>query len=200
MEKVYLPEIEQFVKNAIGADKVIAYHPIIRKAGAIKRSQDQPVGDDVHVDFTTEWAAKLGTDHLKADWRETYSRLLIVSNWRTFSEPPQDWPLGICDSRSVGDDEGVTNTLVFQEDIPDIDDLPPLSEARVIGEGTIFPYKDTHRWFYFSHMNRDEMLTFKLNDSDNSRVWRTPHCAFFNPEEEAVPRESMEVRMCCYFK
>jgi len=37
----------------------------------------------------------------------------------------------------------VTNTLVFQEDIPDIDDLPPLSEARVIGEGTIFPYKDS---------------------------------------------------------
>jgi len=92
------------------------------------------------------------------------------------------------------------NTLVYQEDTPDLDNLPPLSEARVIGEGTIFPYKDTHRWFYFSHMNRDEMLTFKLNDSDHSKVWRTPHCAFFNPEEGSVPRESMEVRMCCYFK
>jgi len=188
------------VKNAIGADKVIAYRPIIRKASSVKRTQDQPVGDDVHVDFTTRWAAKLGTDHLKADWRETYSRLLIVSNWRVFSKPPQDWPLGICDSRSVGNDEGIVNTLVYQEDIPDIDNLPPLSEARIIGEGTIFPRKDTHRWFYFSHMNMDEMLTFKLNDSDKSGVWRTPHCAFFNPEEGAFPRESMEVRMCCYFK
>ena|SRR5277367_6443931 len=199
-EKVYLPEIEEVVKNATGADKVIAYRPIIRKTSSVKRSRDQPVADDVHVDYTTRWAAQIGTQYLKSDWRKTYSRLLVLSNWRTFSPPPQDWPLAVCDSRSVKDDEGLVNTLVYQEDIPDVENLPPLSDAKVVGEGTIFPFKDTHRWFYFSHMNRDEMMSIKLNDSDQGRAWRTPHCAFLNQEEGTFPRESIEVRMCCYFK
>ena len=204
-ERDYIPELEEFVKNAIGADHVVAYHPVIRKAESVKRKQDQPVANDVHVDYTTRWASELGTKYLNGeDWRKKYSRLLIVSNWRTFSPPPQDWPLALCDSRSVGDDEGFTNTLVYQKDIPDINNLPPLPEddkdGKVVGEGTIFPFKETQRWLYFSHMNRDELLVLKLNDSDKGRAWRTPHCAFPSREEGAFPRESIEVRMCCYFK
>jgi hypothetical protein len=50
-------------------------------------------------------------------------------------------------------------------------------------------------------MNRDELLILKLNDSDKKRAWRTPHSAFPNTaENEVFPRESIEVRMCCYFK
>jgi hypothetical protein len=204
-EKVYIPEIEEFVKNAIGADHVVAYRPVIRKTASIKRAQDQPVADDVHVDYTTRWSSQIGTQYLHSEWTQQYSRLLIVSNWRTFSAPPQDWPLAVCDSRSISNSDGLTNTLVYQEDIPDINDVPPLPEGgdgqcKVVGEGTIFPFKDEMKWYYFSHMNRDEMLIIKLNDSDKEKAWRTPHCAFFNPEEGAVPRESIEVRMCCYFK
>jgi len=204
-ERVYIPEIEEFVKKAIGADHVVAYRPVIRKTAAVKRPQDQPVADDVHVDYTTRWSSNVGTQYLGSDWARQYSRLLIVSNWRTFSAPPQDWPLAVCDSQSIPNADGITNTLVYQEDIPDIHNLPPSPESddsngKVVGEGTIFKYSDSMRWFYFSHMNRDEMLIIKLNDSDKSKAWRTPHCAFFNPEEGAVPRESIEVRMCCYFK
>jgi hypothetical protein len=204
--RVYLPELEEFVKTALGADHVVAFGPIIRKASEVKRKEDQPVGDDVHVDFTTRWAAQLGRIYLGGDdWTKTYSRLLLVSNWRTFSDPPQDWPLGVCDWRSVPDEDGIINTLVYAQEIPDINNLPPLpesdgDEARVLGEGTIFPHRESQRWMYYSHMNRDELLIIKLNDSDKRKAWRTPHCAFFNLEEGAVPRESIEVRMCCYFK
>jgi len=66
--RAYLPELEEFVKTALGADHVVAYRPIIRKASSVKRAQDQPVGDDVHVDYTTRWASQLGTlQYLHAD-------------------------------------------------------------------------------------------------------------------------------------
>jgi hypothetical protein len=91
--------------------------------------------------------------------------------------------------------------------MPDLQNLPPIPEKARVGEGygvggegMSIPYKPTHAWCYFSHMNRDELLSFKLHDSDHGRVWRTPHCAFFNPEENAIPQESIEVRTCCYFK
>ena len=145
--------------------------PIIRKTASIKRPQDQPVADDVHVDYTTRWSSQVGTQSLKSEWTKQYSRLLNISNWRTFSAPPQDWPLAVYDSPSVLPEEGITNTLVYQQDIPDISDLPPLPEGdaakgKVVGEGTIFPFTLRMRWVYFSHMTRDEMLIIKLNDSD----------------------------------
>lgn len=204
-EREYIPELEEVVKKTLGADHVVAWGPIIRKAATVKTDKDQPVGNNVHVDYTTRWASQLGTKFLGgSDWTEQYSRLLVVSNWRCFSPAPQDWPLAVCDSRSIGDDEGIINTLVYQEQLPDFDNLPPLPEGadgKVIGEGTIFPPKETQRWWYFSHMNRDELLILKLNDSDKARAWRAPHSAFPNTAETQVfPRESIEVRMCCYFK
>jgi len=179
----------------------VATGATIRKAASVKRDQDQPVAGDVHVDYTTRRAAELGRIHLGGDeWQSRYSRLLILSNWRAFSAPPQDWPLAVCDARSVRDEEGATNTLIYQKDPPDLENLPPIPEGGAVGEGTIFPYNQSHKWCYFSHMNRDELLSFKLNDSDHSRAWRTPHCAFFNPERDANSRESIEVRTVCYFK
>ena len=40
------------------------------------------------------------------------------SVWRVFSPPPQDWPLALCDFRSVRDDEGLDNQLYFVDGIP----------------------------------------------------------------------------------
>jgi hypothetical protein len=178
---------------------VVAFRPTIRKAGSVKAEKDQPVAGDVHVDYTGRRAEQLG--HLyRGDEGFTYSRLLVLSNWRTFSQPPQDWPLAVCDSRSIKDEEGLINTLIYQDEVPDVENLGPIPEKGIIGEGYGFPYQEGHEWCYFSHMNRDELLTFKLNDSDHQRVWRTPHCAFYNPEKGAVPRESIEVRTCCYFQ
>jgi hypothetical protein len=199
IQSIYLKEIEEFVKRKTGADKVVAFGATIRKAESVKGDEDQPVAGDVHVDYTTRRAGQLGQTHLNGEQFE-YKRLLVLSNWRAFSPPPQDWPLAVCDARSVKDDEGMVNTLIYQKDAPDPDNLPPIPEQGIVGEGTIFPYRESHRWCYFSHMNRDELLSFKLNDSDHSRAWRTPHCSFFNSEQDAKPRESIEVRTCCYFK
>lgn len=70
-------------------------------------------------------------------------------------------------------------------------------------EGANFSFKPEHRWYYFKDMKIDEVLVFKLYDSDRhlgSESWRCPHTAFFNPTEGTIPRESVEVRTICYFK
>ena len=35
-------------------------------------------------------------------------------------------------------------------------------------------------------MTRDEILFFKLNDSDHARAWRVPHSAFRDPAAKAT--------------
>jgi hypothetical protein len=128
-----------------------------------------------------------------------------VSNWRTFSPGPQDWPLAVCDARSVKNDEGKTNSIieldVWPADVnPPYEVLPDLDPDIVTRESTAFPYQKGHEWWYFSDMHRGEVLTFTLHDSDHSGVWRTPHTAFPNDAENVKPRCSVEIRSCAYFK
>jgi len=131
-----------------------------------------------------------------------YSRFLHLSNWRTFSPPPQDWPLAVCNSRSVPDEDGLVNLAVYQDDPPpeDLENLPPVPEGVRTGEAFVFLFSEKYEWNYFSWMGKDEVLSFKLHDSDHSGTWRTPHCSFLNDEEGCHQRESIEIRTCCYWK
>ena len=60
-EREYIPELEEVVKKTLGADHVVAWGPIIRRAATVKTDKDQPVGNNVHVDYTTRWASQLQT-------------------------------------------------------------------------------------------------------------------------------------------
>jgi hypothetical protein len=102
----------------------------------------------------------------------------------------------------VPDEDGLVNIAIWQNEPPptDLENLPPVPTHVRTGSAFIFPYSDKYEWNYFSWMTRDELLTFKLHDSDHSRPWRTPHCSFLNDAEGCHPRESIEIRTCCYFK
>ena len=130
-----------------------------------------------------------------------FHRALITSLWRVFSPPPQDWPLAICDYTSVGPDEGLDNRLYFVDEIPD--DLyaeMPAGRPRAPAASSSTTIAD-HQWWYFPDMTRDEILFFKLNDSDHSRAWRVPHTAFHDKTAQATqPRHSIEFRSIAYFE
>jgi hypothetical protein len=67
--------------------------------------------------------------------------------------------------------------------------------------GFEFHHNPAHRWWYFPGMTRDEILFFKLNDSDQSRAWRVPHSAFHDLAARAAqPRHSIEFRTIAYFE
>jgi hypothetical protein len=96
----------------------------------------------------------------------TYSRYMHVSCWRTFSESPQDWPLGLCDSGTFPPDDGLVNSAIWQDEIPDLNHLPALSK-EVKSEAFMFPYREGIEWWYYSWMYQDELLCLKLSDSDS---------------------------------
>jgi hypothetical protein len=79
----------------------------------------------------------------------------------------------------VRDDEGLVNTAIYQNEPPpeDLENLPDIPEGTRTGDAFVFPYNVDFEWNYFSCMTRDEVLSFKLNDSDHERTWRTPHCS-----------------------
>ncbi len=216
VEQLYPAEALQTVGSLTGATRVAPLGWMIRTSGDVARHQRpsapgyahrggvQPPAGEAHVDFTPARAASLARAVYDKNFPDGpgFSRCIASSLWRTFSSPPQDFPLAVCDARSVRDDEGVPNTMFVVDRLPDeqtmLGDMP--NEATVPA-AAIFHYSPSHRWWYFSNMTPDEVLLFKFHDSDRTKALRTPHTAFHDPSfPNAHPRESIEFRTFAFFE
>src|SRR5207237_8578524 len=73
--------------------------------------------------------------------------------------------------------------------------------ANVRGETSRVAYNPTHRWYYFSDMQPDEVRFIRLHDSANDgRARLSFHTSFDNPLTPAAPpRERIEVRTLVFF-
>jgi hypothetical protein len=202
VDRVYVAEVADFVRSFTGADRVAALGWTLRRSAAPAENASQPQAALVHDDFSVAG----GRTRARSAYAERFPggpgfrRALITSLWRAFSPPPQDWPLALCDYTSVGPDEGLDNRLYFVDKIPA--DLYAEMPADAPGaSGFEFHHNPAHRWWYFPAMTRDEILFFKLNDSDQSRAWRVPHSAFRDTAVRATqPRHSIEFRTIAYFE
>ena len=203
VDEIYAPEIERLVMELTGADKVIVWSPILRQSEPKVGSSWQPFGSDVHVDYNAARAEILGKEFMDRE-KEAYSynRMMCINAWRPLSASPLDWPLAVCDARTVTADEGRDNTFITVPVVPDLDNLPEtVPEGQGDAAAVAYEYRENHKWYYFSDMTKDELLVFKLYDSDRTKPgFRTPHSAFFDSRKGAVPRESIEIRTCAYFK
>ncbi|MGH9044644.1 MAG: CmcJ/NvfI family oxidoreductase [Acidimicrobiales bacterium] len=130
-----------------------------------------------------------------------YRRALFTSFWRTFSPPPQDWPLCMCEFDSVADSEGIDSKFIKVDVLPE-DPLAPVEGLdKLKMASSSFYYNEGHRWWYFPQMTRDEVLLLKLNDSDHSHAWRVVHGAFRDTTvETAHTRESVEMRTIAFWE
>ena len=214
VEAIYPAESERAVQSLTGADFVLSRGWMVRTSAAIAAGAEKAVGyqhrggiqppaSEAHIDFLPETAEAMAAKAYRESLPDAppYRRCLVSSLWRCFSEPPQDWPLALCDGRSVGAKEGVPNTLVVVDEIPDhatmIGDWPA---ERLGPSAAIFHFSPAHRWWYFSRMHRDEVILLKFHDSNRSTAWRVPHTAFHDPSfADAHPRQSIEVRTIAYF-
>lgn len=200
VERVYVPETCALVRQLTGADLVV---PLgwVRRSAAAERDGAQPPAADVHVDVHPDRApARFAEAYAEAaPDGPPFHRALFTSLWPCVTPPPQDWPLALCDFRSVGDDEGVPNLMLrvpaLPEAVPEVIDHPERLPAA-----SVFTYRPTHRWWYVPDLHRDEALVFKLHDTDHTRAWRAPHTAFADPTAGAsVPRASVELRSMAFF-
>jgi hypothetical protein len=176
----------------------------MRGSDAVPGGSIQQPAADAHVDFSHDRArASAQAVYEKAFPRGAgFRRFIAMSYWRCLSPPPQDWPLALCESASVGPEEGIPNTMYFVDKMPDeqarLAEIPGEENAPA---ASIFFYSPAHRWWYFSNMTPDEVLVFKFHDSDHSCAWRTPHTAFRDPTYlNAVTRRSIELRTFVFFQ
>jgi len=212
----YQREVEALVARLTGADKVSTQGWMIRTSGDLsKRAQEkvegyvhsggiQPPAGEAHVDYN-ELTGKRAAARVYAGAFPDgpgYKRYICFSLWRTFSPGPQDWPLAVCDGRTVSDEETASNTLFVVDEFPTGDALtaPVEGEDQMIA-ATIFRHRARHRWWYFANMAKDDVLLFKFQDSDHDVTWRCPHTAFHDTSfADAKVRESIEVRGVAFFE
>lgn len=202
LKRDYPAEVEAIAKALTGCDLVVPMggqlrSPVISGAGI------QPPAAEAHVDFDTPTAnriAKTIYDRTVPDG-PGYSRFIAFSLWRCFSEPPQDWPLALCEFASIGDDDGVPNVKVDVDEIPEGDALfAPIEGEEEMMAATIFRHNPAHRWCFYPDMSVDEVIFIKFHDSDHNRAWRAPHTAFHDiGRRGAHTRESYEFRALAYF-
>jgi hypothetical protein len=212
---IYPSEVAEAIKEITGADRVATMGWMVRTSGDLSayareevgyqhQGGVQPPAGEAHVDSSPDrvdrMAQRIHQERFAGD--PPYSRYLYMSFWRTFSPPPQDYPLALCDGNSVGDDEGVPNTMFVVDKIPDREQmLRPMADEDKAIAAAIFHHNPRHRWWYFSNMTRDEILLFVFHDSRRVRPWRVPHTAFRDTSRPEVrPRESIELRSVAYFR
>lgn len=214
VDAVYPGEVAACIAGLTGASFVAPMGWMIRNSGDISKYQKhdgpyvhaggvQPPAGEAHIDTEPSRAdrqARAIYQRVRPDG-PGYKRFIYSSFWRTFSPPPQDCPLAVCDSRSVGDDEGVPNVLYVVDKIPEGEAMfAPMPDADQMA-AAIFRYNPEHRWWYFSKMNRDEVMLLKFHDSDRSVAWRTPHTAFWDTSfPDRQPRASIECRSVAFFE
>jgi hypothetical protein len=202
VDAVYVPEVVEFIKERTGADEVVSRGAVLRRSAAPAEHASQPQAALVHIDYGPEGAEMTAARVYAEQFPDGpgYRRALATSFWRVFSPPPQDWPLALCDFRSLRDDEGLANQLYFVDRIPDDPLAAVVDESKMITSGSEFLFSPDHDWWYFPDMTRDEILFFVFHDSDHSRAWRVLHSAFRDPTAVgAVPRHSIEVRSFAFF-
>ena len=214
VDRLYPSEVAAAIRTRTGADRVATMGWMRRTSGDLSVHQHeekgyshrgglQPPAAEAHVDSSPDrvdrMAQAIYRQHFSSD--PPYRRFLYTSFWRTFSQPPQDYPLALCDGNSVEDDEGVPNTMFVVDKIPPREEMlrPMADEGQAIA-AAIFRYNPNHRWWYFSNMTRDEAVLIVFHDSRRVRPWRVPHTAFFdNSRAHARIRESIELRSLAYF-
>ncbi len=206
IDRLYLPEMTDFMKERSGADKVFPFAWMIRTSGP-SSGEAQPPANDVHVDYTPAFAEVMASRALtwlgEPDYQ--YRRFILVNAWRAYSGAPQHWPLGLCDATSVSNDEGVTYPILMVDQLPSPDQIPEVlpgdPEQPEFPEISAFQHNPKHQWFYYSDLGPDEVVLFKNYDSSRKGAWRVPHAGFEDPTcAPTGPRLSIEVRFLAFFQ
>lgn len=212
----YSAEVAEAVKALSGAS-VVAVQGWMRRTSAdlTKRAAEkvqgyqhsgglQPQAGEAHIDYNPRTGEAAGARIYAAHRPDGpgYKRHCCFSFWRTFSPGPQDWPLAMMDGRSIQGDELASNTLFVVDEFPVGEALTaPVADEDQMVAATILRQRAGHRWWYFSNMDRDDVLLFKFYDSDHSVTWRCPHTAF---RDTSLPgahvRDSIEVRCVAFWE
>ena len=186
VEGRYYPEAQRIVKQLTGASEVIAFLDMVRSE---VRGEGLEVANNAHVDFdgpsVEAWVRTLRPDD--AD-RLLGKRMININLWRPI-RPVERMPLAVCDASSISRSD-LIRTIIGQKEG---------NEAGPFA-GFNLAYNPAQRWYYYPQMRPDEVLAFKIYDSEMHRPHLAAHTAFEDPTSRpgAPHRMSHEVRTIAF--
>ncbi|KAJ3562997.1 hypothetical protein NP233_g9224 [Leucocoprinus birnbaumii] len=194
VEEEYYKESIEIIKELTGASRVILFDHTRRlrvpgqtDSGPARR---QPV-NLAHVDQSYKASINRVHRHLPAEEVPELlkRRFQIINLWRPIGNPALDWPLALCDYRSVKPEKDTYPVALIYPD----------REGETLG----VKYSPEHRWKYLRGMTPDEIVLIKCADSiqDGSVAAFTPHTGFQDPTtpKDAPFRASIELRALVFY-
>src|SRR5205823_10864294 len=96
IKRTYYPEVEQLLRDKIGASRVVIFDHTVRNAA---RQGAREPSRRVHNDHTVNSAPRRVRDHLGDDATDLLKhRFGIINVWRPIRGPVLDSPLALCDA------------------------------------------------------------------------------------------------------
>lgn len=187
---VHYPETEALIKAQSGAARVLVFDHTLRTADTSRHAERwirEPV-HSAHNDYTELSAPQRVRDFLPDEADALLQRRFgIVQTWRPINRPIESEPLALIDGKTIPK----KGFIAYQRRYRDR-----------TGETYHIAHDPAHRWYYFPRMTRDEVIVFKVFDTDPSAgVPFTAHSAFNDPNtpEGANIRESIEMRALVFY-
>ena len=183
VERRYFPEAQRIARELTGASEVVVFLDVIRSE---TRDAGMEVANNAHVDFdgqsVANWLRAVRPG--EADRLLKKRRMININLWRPI-RPVERMPLAVCDASSVSRAD-LVRTVIGRKDS---DEPSPFA-------GFNLAYNPGQRWYYYPGMHPNEVLAFKIFDSEMQRPHTTAHSAFEDPSSapDAEPRISYEIR------
>jgi hypothetical protein len=188
LETRYYPDVAELVRSLTGADEVLVFLGILR--GGEEGLGGGPALS-AHVDFNAEalrqWIGRIAPERVE---ELSDKRLVNVNVWRGV-RPVENYPLAVCDARSVEKSDFKRVALgkpegAFKDGMP---------------AGLNMSYNPAHEWYYFPAMQPDEALAFRLFDTADPEWKMSGHTAVVDPtsKPDSPKRMSFEVRTIAVF-
>jgi hypothetical protein len=186
----YYPEIERLIRELTGAETVLVFGPALRTDSPERGEGVRQPASNPHVDYSDKMVRYFIRDMLgeaEAD-RLANRRFMLINVWRPL-RTVERMPLALADAATVKRDD---LTLAYVKG--SVASKP--GEEVLTSEGYNVFYRPQHRWYYFPLLRADEILVFKLCDSDPDANQFTVHTAFNDPTSapDAAFRQSYEIR------
>ncbi|MFC6091786.1 CmcJ/NvfI family oxidoreductase [Saccharothrix lopnurensis] len=196
----YQEEVGDLLLARTGAARVSFFDATVRveDTGAPRDPDNQAPHQRVHVDQSPGSAWARAADH--GGPGRSSRRFQIVNAWRPLLAPVRNYPLALCDFRSLDPAADLVATRL---------DFPDWLRDR---ENYSVRHNPAHRWYFWDALTPAEVVLFKCYDSasralphaDGATPDReladvaglSPHSAFFVPDGPATGRlrVSLEVR------
>ena len=189
----YWAETIPVIQARTGARDVVPLHAsTVRYSPQAHRDEMMTPAGWAHLDYDGDEAAVQLRETLERLDHEVapFSRYVLYQTWRVLTDPPQDFPLAICDRRTVTAADVVP--LVYHVGTDGSDVTYQSQGSR---------YSERHEWWYFPDLTVDDLVLFIGFDSARADRPASLHVAFEDPTvREPVPRASIESRFFGLFE